>query len=248
VQDRIFADGKEGARRLEDMAAYYVEAIRKVQPHGPYCLVGYSFGGVVALEIAQQLYSAGERFVSVGPLDTDLTDNLPLGPGFDPAAPEQPLDWSRLILNFARHGTDVSVDDLKRIGSLEEQVAYAIERGVLPYNLDLETAMRYIKSGDVNSEAKSRYVAKPFHGHIQLFRALQGRVLECPDPTLGWGDVAAGGLAIVDVPGAHWNMMVKPHAQALANKVRPWLDRAQAQHSVAKHNAAAAEESLSRAK
>ena len=37
---------------VEEMAAYYVEAIREAQPEGPYRLVGYSFGGAVAYEVA----------------------------------------------------------------------------------------------------------------------------------------------------------------------------------------------------
>src|SRR5262249_45612234 len=45
---------------LEEMAAEYVAAIRAVQPHGPYHLGGWSMGGVVAYEIAQQLRKQGE--------------------------------------------------------------------------------------------------------------------------------------------------------------------------------------------
>ena len=43
------------------MAAYYLEEMRKIQPHGPYLLGGYSFGGVAAYEIARNLRAAGEE-------------------------------------------------------------------------------------------------------------------------------------------------------------------------------------------
>ncbi len=54
-------DGKPPYARLEDMAAAYVKAMRAVQPHGPYNLGGFSFGGSVAFEMARQLGDAGER-------------------------------------------------------------------------------------------------------------------------------------------------------------------------------------------
>src|SRR5262249_4615088 len=56
------ADGLETPlTSVEDMAAYYVAAIREVQPQGPYLLAGYSFGGLVALEMARRLEEMGEH-------------------------------------------------------------------------------------------------------------------------------------------------------------------------------------------
>jgi thioesterase domain-containing protein len=42
------------------MAAHYISEMRSVQPHGPYFLGGFSFGGLVGYEIAQQLKKSGE--------------------------------------------------------------------------------------------------------------------------------------------------------------------------------------------
>jgi acetoacetyl-CoA synthetase len=62
----------EGApcETIEEMGKIYVEAIREVQPHGPYYLAGYSFGGLVALEIAHQLSQAGEKIALLAFLDS----------------------------------------------------------------------------------------------------------------------------------------------------------------------------------
>ena len=56
--------------RVEDIAAYYVQAIRIQQPDGPYRVVGHSFGGIVAFEVAQQLVASGGQVSFVGLLDT----------------------------------------------------------------------------------------------------------------------------------------------------------------------------------
>ncbi|MBV8800815.1 MAG: alpha/beta fold hydrolase [Alphaproteobacteria bacterium] len=46
---------------VEEMAALYVQAIESRQPHGPYWLCGYSFGGVIAIEVARRLRAKGEK-------------------------------------------------------------------------------------------------------------------------------------------------------------------------------------------
>ena len=61
------------------MARVYIEQMRTVQPSGPYALVGYSFGGLVAFEIAQQLIAAGEKIELLCLLDTYVNERyLPL--------------------------------------------------------------------------------------------------------------------------------------------------------------------------
>lgn len=58
------AKGTDGlqkpAERIEEMASYFLEEIRKLQPRGPYSFIGYSLGGLVALEMARQLEAGGE--------------------------------------------------------------------------------------------------------------------------------------------------------------------------------------------
>lgn len=55
-------DGVDSAfDRIEDMAQYYIDAIKRVQPEGPYLLAGYSLGGLVVLEMAHRLAAKGEK-------------------------------------------------------------------------------------------------------------------------------------------------------------------------------------------
>ena len=79
-------DGREPYHtHVEDMAAHYVQAIVQAQPQGPYHLVGYSFGGAVALEVAQQLIAQG---ATSGSWACSTRSNGPT--------------WSRWIATFAR--------------------------------------------------------------------------------------------------------------------------------------------------
>ena len=64
-------DGKPISRlSVEAIADYYLQEIRNIRPHGPYMVGGYSFGGVVAYEIAQKLCSAGEEVALLVLFDT----------------------------------------------------------------------------------------------------------------------------------------------------------------------------------
>ena len=59
--------GEQAADALtyEQIAAYYVQHLKRIQDHGPYVLFGWSFGGIVALEIAKQLYEQGEEIEKI---------------------------------------------------------------------------------------------------------------------------------------------------------------------------------------
>jgi acyl transferase domain-containing protein/thioesterase domain-containing protein/acyl carrier protein len=56
--------------RVEEMAAYYIEEVRRLQPEGPYYLAGSSFGGIVGYEMAQQLHEQGQRVALLALFDT----------------------------------------------------------------------------------------------------------------------------------------------------------------------------------
>src|ERR1700722_1968101 len=74
IQGRGLRAGEVPNSRVEDMAADYIMQIRSVQPHGPYALAGFSMGGLIAFEIAQQLLQCGERVEMLALLDTQLDE------------------------------------------------------------------------------------------------------------------------------------------------------------------------------
>jgi thioesterase domain-containing protein len=60
-----------GAATIPEMAAHYLARAREVQPHGPYRLLGSSFGGLLVFELALQLERAGEEVEFLGLVDTE---------------------------------------------------------------------------------------------------------------------------------------------------------------------------------
>jgi thioesterase domain-containing protein len=70
IRARGLARGEMPHLSVEAMAADYLTEIKARQPNGPYCLCGYSFGGLVAFEIARRLSESGNEVGFVGLFDT----------------------------------------------------------------------------------------------------------------------------------------------------------------------------------
>jgi thioesterase domain-containing protein len=70
MQAKGIDGAEEPSDRIEDMARYSLDAVRQLQPHGPYLLVGYSLGGLVTLEMARLLTAEGERVALLAMLDS----------------------------------------------------------------------------------------------------------------------------------------------------------------------------------
>ncbi|NEQ27466.1 MAG: non-ribosomal peptide synthetase, partial [Microcoleus sp. SIO2G3] len=70
LSTQIMDEALAPANQVEDLAAFYIKEMKRLQPEGPYFLTGVSFGGVVAFEMAQQLHSQGEKVALLALLDT----------------------------------------------------------------------------------------------------------------------------------------------------------------------------------
>src|SRR4029077_8750398 len=108
---------------IEEMAAEYLEAVRSLQPAGPYLLAGYSFGAVVAFEMARQLTGAGEEVAMLALLD----EMVPAG---DETAD---VDTASVIADFLRYsayqqGRTLEIDAAAlRDLPLDDQLAQGLE-------------------------------------------------------------------------------------------------------------------------
>jgi len=212
-------DEKQASQnRIEDMAADYIREIRTVQPEGPYFLGGFSLGGKVAFEMAQQLLIAGQKVAMLAMFDTQGSEWLQL--------PSIRTRISRHLANLSR---------LKP----KEKLTYFQKKLLRRFEPNNQQPLPQIEYRSLLQEAHEQadqdYVAQVYPGRAILFRAmeqpeewlewLQGWEI---DPQLGWGKLVAGGLEIHDVPGNHNNMFYGSYLPVLAEKLRVCLDAAQA--------------------
>jgi amino acid adenylation domain-containing protein len=211
--------------RIEEMAADYVQLMRGVQPRGPYLLGGWSTGGLIALEMAQQLLAQGESVALLALLDTHLPSAEKKPPKIDPA---------RRMLEFAQEkGLDLGPDDFLKLRP-EEQLTRFLEKAraanVFPPGLGEEQIHRLQRRSSrtfqAQVEAVQQYVARNYPERITLFRCSETQRQDADDqgPKLGWDRLAAD-VELYMVPGTHETMIREPQVNVLAEQLRACLSR-----------------------
>ena len=244
-------DDREPFSRLDEMAACYVSAIRKVQPEGPYHLGGWSLGGLVAFEMARQLEAVGAEVASVSLFDIMApTGSRAVAPeplkaiAREAAAldllgqrgPESSTDDDALVLaEFAgglagEFGGDVP-KLLAHLRALEpdDRRSYLLRFFKLDQVYFLETGPDRIKRLwsvlRANLLAGIRYAPGVYHGRVAVFRGSDGVGKGLSDPTLGWSRLARGGVSTYLVPGDHAGILKAPGVGLLAEKLRAEIEK-----------------------
>jgi thioesterase domain-containing protein len=180
--------------QVESMAEQYITAIRQVQPEGPYQLAGWSFGGTVALEMAQQLQEMGEAIAFLGIIDTRL--------------------YSTRFATFW-HGSRMFVTTM--LPHLRPYISDYLNlqsdgKTKLP-NFNTSELRRLLRVFQANVQADSRYRPRRYIGQVTLFKTAH------QDSTWGWGDIAVNGVEVHQLPGHHMNVLRPPQVQVLAEKL-----------------------------
>jgi aspartate racemase len=203
-------DGKQPPfRTIEEMAAHYVQEVRKVQPEGPYHFAGISFGGVVIYEMAQQLCARGQQVDLLALFDTTC-------PGHDATLRQ------RLMLHFNQFVRLGIRQKFVYLGQRCQRVLMKLfYKSYLNTGLELPTSLRNIDM--INRQAVARYVPTVYPGRAQFFRASE-RPQWMPDRLSGWDALVAGGLEVIEVPGDH-RTFHQDHAKGLAERLTQFLRR-----------------------
>lgn len=204
---------------VEEMAAHYLEGLRSVQPSGPYLLIGASFGGMIAYEMARRLSAEGHAVPLCAQLDTP-------GPKLYAGRFSDEADALAYVV---RSWWEVPPERLREL-SPEDRLQRALEEarraGIEELCSDLERGRRVLRVWTANTLALSRYeIPRWEQGELQFFRAAE-READLPEyPELEW--IGRGASVRVDVvPGGHTSMLQPPHVERLAAHLRALLERA----------------------
>ncbi|MGK3992297.1 non-ribosomal peptide synthase/polyketide synthase [Sorangium sp. So ce1024] len=231
-------DGDEALpATVEEMARGYLAELRAVQPGGPYLLGGWSFGGVVAFEMAQQLRAAGETVALLALIDSHAPTSLP-APAPD-APTSLPAPAPDALTSLAAFCSALGLRwqhlpwDLAHLSALDprERLAHVLDRlrqaGELA--IDVDQADRWRRVFERDLAALRGYTPRPYPGPAALLRAevVPGDLALADDR--GWSAWITAGLAAHATPGDHHTMLRPPHVAALAAALSRHLDDAEAQ-------------------
>ncbi len=188
------ARGVDGVDRpdhsVEAMAAYCIESLLTVQPEGPYLLCGFSSGGVIAYEMAQQLTKQNYCQVKLMLIDTYF-------PRHPESFSEVMSKWLELVRN-------------RKYRDIQERVYYTV-LGML----GLRRYRRLRGMGESHRWALWSYIPKPYAGQAVYIEAEDGAHLKIPQHA-PWSNCVQGGMEILKIPGSHGHMVHEPHVAELA--------------------------------
>jgi amino acid adenylation domain-containing protein len=204
---------------VEERARVFVEALLEAQPEGTYALGGWSLGGVLAWEVAQQLQRRGRTVELLALLDSHAPD---------PGTPQ--LDSTEILAALAADLVGASGQPLpitaETLRSFSEEERFAVvfaaarEAGALPEGLGEEQARALLRASEAEVAAVRAYRPEAYAGRVLLVRAERrdGR-----DDALGWSPFASSGLDIVRFSATHSGLLVEPAVGDLAELLRARL-------------------------
>ncbi|BAT54991.1 amino acid adenylation domain-containing protein [Nostoc sp. NIES-3756] len=207
-------DGKKPFHtKIEDMASDYVREIRTIQPQGPYLLAGYSAGGVIAFEMAQQLVAQGEKVELLGLFDT-----------YSSAYFHESLSqwifrhWRNFLglksqhkLKYLLIGIQEFFLNIKRDSNIDNAENVSLEYNRSPMEMSLFATQE---------QAVKDYCPQVYSGKITLFRSSEQPLWLAGDRKLGWQGLAE--VEVHDIPGNH-NNILRANVKFLGDKLRDCL-------------------------
>jgi amino acid adenylation domain-containing protein len=207
--------GQRPVNRVEGLAERFVGALREHQPSGPYHLLGWSMGGLVAFEMARSLIEGGERVEFLAAVDTQLPDGLAL-PGVRELAERFVLDMA-----FAAGVPAPALHRLAGAGEESELLAATfalLAEHVLPPEIGVDQARRQWAVFEANSQATYAYRPQwTYPGRLTVIRTAGA-----PTRADAWLPLA-GQVAEHLVPGDHNTMWTVEHLPALTALVADGL-------------------------
>ncbi|WP_460725781.1 amino acid adenylation domain-containing protein [Nocardia heshunensis] len=197
--------GEPHARSIADFADRYVAEIRRLQPHGPYHLLGWSFGGLIAHAVATQLEATGDEVATLALLDADSTD-------IDGGSIDK-LTAGSFVATF---GSVFGITDIPADTSAEQAAALIRERMGGVSLVDAATLERMAASYNASADTRTGYQRPVFHGDAQYFSAtVHTSDIFGPD---GWRPYITGTITNHDIDVSH-DELTAPHALAAIARI-----------------------------
>jgi tyrocidine synthetase III len=220
---------------LEPMAMQYAEIIRSVQPRGPYYLAGWSYGGVIAFEIARQLEAAGEKVEMLMMIDSQFPVTYSRS-GYTRDTLFT-LEEDRQLLYEVLGAAPAELREAKTLKELWENSFAFLEKGgeglakiknmipsnirsILPHadEIGIEDLVSYVNSIRTIERTVVRY-----HPDARLqVKLLYIRALDTKLDLSTLSNYFNSEPEIVPVEGSHFTILLPPRAEKVAREV---LDR-----------------------
>lgn len=201
---------------LQELAAAHATLILRQKPVRPCFLVGYSFGGLLAFEVAHQLQQRGSQIDGLIMLDSWL----------------KPPRWYKKfkVLTLARAKQSLKIHASHLWSKIRAGIAQVLrpqcasKRTPVGNSHELNPPIGNVPWDiweTVYQKARTGYTVKPLDTRATLFRSKNNYVahLYPIHPHLGWDGLFSQGLQIEEVPGDHFSFLKDPQVVILAQRL-----------------------------
>jgi amino acid adenylation domain-containing protein len=220
---------------IKEMAKLYIKEIKTIQPQGPYLLGGYSFGGLVAFEMARQFKEQGQEVSLLALLDCYAPESLKYLPLHN--------RFLQHFRNFLSIGPDYLFNKFK---TLRTRIMYRLLKDEAMrnnyfhhltstkyfYNLinefpnyTVEDLKLWENLYKANLQASSNYIPSVYAGKITIFRVKTDPTKNFYQPVAkcGWSELSNQEIEVYDCTGDHYTFIEEPHVQSLAKQLQSCL-------------------------
>lgn len=199
---------------IESIVNKYLEEVLEQNPDGPYILIGYSYGGIIAFEMARKLLDMGKEIKMVGIMDTNVSERVESEqkPGrvvrFLKRQAKKTIFFGGNLLSSPREVLKYQWTILNK--KLNKNFKEAEDEQIYDYPLPVIEAY---------DNAYCKFILKPLNIKVHLFRVKE-RTYYVDDRTyLGWLNYAKKGVAVYDVRGDHKTFIQPPHNEHLIKMI-----------------------------
>ncbi|GAB3494300.1 type I polyketide synthase [Amycolatopsis cihanbeyliensis] len=216
-------DRIDGVASVEDRVTHYLPELRAIQPHGPYRVAGWSFGGFLAYEMAQQLRRAGEEVELLAMIDSILP--LPNDTGL--------TEVELLEKRFERFEEFLETSYGRRVSLPYERLARLDDEGQVQLLIDTMLAegivnsavsdaiLHHQRTSFLDARSLEHYVPARYPGRVTFFSAadlvpggLRDQRFDRTDPARGW-DAVCPDIEVISVPGHHLSLLDPPNVDLI---------------------------------
>ncbi|HEY2271126.1 MAG TPA: acetoacetate--CoA ligase [Jatrophihabitantaceae bacterium] len=197
---------------VDDMAASALESARHVQPHGPYTLIGFSFGGMLAFEMTRLLREEGEDVDGLVLLDS-YVDPRCLGPL---------RGWWFILVNrsLVQLGRFIGAPVQSARGLWRRFTGQRHSSMIAP--ADQPVTPRAEAVAEITAREQKRYQPQPLKADVIFVRADERDPLQC-DPVEVWQRATLGDFQVVPTAGGHNDSLALPKVAALGRRLSQLL-------------------------
>ncbi|MFP5261772.1 MAG: amino acid adenylation domain-containing protein [Blastocatellia bacterium] len=227
LQSRALSDPRSEHESVDEMAAEYAAHIRRQQPEGPYHLMGWSFGGVIAVSVAGELERQGQAVAFVGLLDSYLYEEIGYTSDDDPLRGLGMAFGGVLAEAFIKMDArerEILIDELAKLPPkerLRRAVSWGQERNLLSPDLSPEVFEQQVNLTDAHGELIKNHQPRPIRTPIHVWWARER--LQPGQPRTDWSRHTTDSVHAAVVEGNHFTIVRPPQCNVIAEGLKSRL-------------------------